>query len=397
VTGERPRPPGEELSMRIKSYFAAAVEDAMAQARQELGPEAMLVNSRKAPPEARHLGEYEVVFAAENAPTQAEGAAAQVRPQSEKGADRLTMDVASLKNELEGMRRALVRSAFAPARWSGVSPTAADAYAALAAQEVLPSLAREIVEAAEARVSATRTMGPRAEQSGEQVAWRQALVEEVRSRFTVEPSLGRGESPPRVTALVGPSGSGKTTTLVKLAVQYGLAGRRPVLLLSVDTFRIAAAAQLRSFAAILGVGIQVLETVGALAQAIAENRNKDPILIDTPGFGPADMEADCGLAHFLSSRGDIDTQLVLSSSTKAADLTRMVDRFEIFRPQRLLFTRLDETESLGPIFNEAARTGKPLSFFANGQRIPEDLEAVTWDRLAERLLGAPASQAASVA
>ena len=141
----------------------------------------------------------------------------------------------------------------------------------------------------------------------------------------------------------------------------------------------------------------MLETVGALAQAIDENRNKDLILIDTPGFGPADMEADCGLAQFLSSRGDIDTQLVLSSSVKAADVTRMVDRFEIFRPQRLLFTRLDETESLGPILNEAARTGKPLSFFANGQRIPEDLEAVTWDRLVGSLLGAPASQAASVA
>ena len=396
MTGEFPRPPDEEHSMRIKSYFAAAVEDAMAQARQELGPEAMLVNSRKAPPEARHLGEYEVVFAAENAPGQAEGAAAQVQLQG-GNADRLAIDVASLKNELEGMRRALVRSAFAPARWSGVSPTASEAYAALAAQEVLPSLAREIVEAAEARVSAARTTVPRAAQSEEKANWRQALVEEVRSRFTVEPSLGRGESPPRVAALVGPSGSGKTTTLVKLAVQYGLASRRPVLLLSVDTFRIAAAAQLRSFAAILGVGLQVLETVGALAQAIEENRGKDLILIDTPGFGPADMEADCGLAHFLSSRSDIDTHLVLSSSMKAADVTRMVDRFEIFRPQRMLFTRLDETESLGPIFNEAARTGKPLSFFANGQRIPEDLEAVTWDRLVERLLGTPASQAASVA
>jgi len=380
--------------MRIKSYFAAAIEDAMAQARQELGPEAMLVNSRKAPPEARHLGEYEVVFASENGPAQGEPAASQVQARGGNGADRLAVDVASLKLELEGMRRALVRSAFAPARWTGVSPTASDAYAALASQEVLPSLAREIVEAAETRISAARTTAP---SGGEKAIWRQALVDEVRSRFTVEPSLGRGESTPRVAALVGPSGSGKTTTLVKLAVQYGLASRRPVLLLSVDTFRIAAAAQLRSFAAILGVGMQVLETVGALSQAIEENRSKDLILIDTPGFGPADMEADCGLARFLSTRTDIDTQLVLSSSMKPADVTRMVDRFEIFRPQRLLFTRLDETESVGPIFNEAARTRKPLSFFANGQRIPEDLEAVTWDRLVERLLGAPASQAASVA
>jgi len=383
--------------MKIKSYFAAAVEDAMAQARQELGPDAMLVNSRQAPPEARHLGEYEVVFAAENGTPHGEIAALPAEAQPGNSADRLAMDVAGLKRELEGMRRALLRSAFAPARWSGVSPTAAEAYAALTAQEVMPGLAREIVEAAEARLALAHTTPRRTAQTVEKTGWREALVEEVRSRFTVEPGLGRGESRPRITALVGPAGSGKTTALTKLAVQYGLASRRPLLLLSVDTFRIAAAAQLRSFAAILGVGVQVLETVGALSQTIDENRGKELILIDTPGFGPADMEADCGLAHFLSSRSDIDTQLVLSSSMKSADVTRMVDRFEIFRPQRLLFTRLDETESLGPIFNEAVRTTKPLSFFANGQRIPEDLEAVTWERLVEPLLGAPPCQAASVA
>jgi len=163
-----------------------------------------------------------------------------------------------------------------------------------------------------------------------------------------------------------------------------------------DTLRIAAAAQLRSFAAILGVGIQVLETVGALAQAIEENRGKELILVDTPGLSPAEMDADCGLADFLASRSDIDTQLVLSSSMKAADVTRMVDRFEVFRPQRLLFTKLDETESFGPIFNEAARTAKPLSFFATGQRIPEDLEAVTWNRVVERLLGPSDQRAAAV-
>jgi hypothetical protein len=88
-----------------------------------------------------------------------------------------------------------------------------------------------------------------------------------------------------------------------------------------------------------GVGIQALETAGALAQAIGENRKKDPIPIDTPGFGPAGREADCGLAQSLSSRSDLDT---LSSSMKAADVSSMVDRFEIFRPQRLLFAGMDE-------------------------------------------------------
>jgi flagellar biosynthesis protein FlhF len=67
----------------------------------------------------------------------------------------------------------------------------------------------------------------------------------------------------------------------------------------------------------------------------------------------------------------------------------VVDSFEVFRPQRLLFTRLDETATFGSIFNEAARTGKPLSFFTNGQRIPEDLEAASRNRLSELILAAP--------
>jgi flagellar biosynthesis protein FlhF len=77
---------------------------------------------------------------------------------------------------------------------------------------------------------------------------------------------------------------------------------------------------------------------------------------------------------------------------KSADLSRVVDSFGIFRPQRLLFTRLDETATFGSIFNEAARTGKPLSFFANGQRIPEDLEAASRNRLSELILAAPSGR-----
>ena len=150
--------------------------------------------------------------------------------------------------------------------------------------------------------------------------------------------------------------------------------------------RVGAAEQLRSYAAILGVAFQVLETTNALAQAIEENRGKELIFIDTPGFSFGDLEDSTSLAHFLSTRPDIDTHLVLSASMKSADLTRMVDAFEILRPQHLLFTKLDETASFGPIFSEAARTGKPLSFFTTGQRIPEDLEAATQARVVELIM-----------
>jgi flagellar biosynthesis protein FlhF len=370
--------------MKIKSYFAQTVEEAMARASQEMGPEAMLVNSRRASVEARHLGEYEVTFAT-GAP-EAAAPAPDTVPEPAPAADRLSREVSGLKRELEGMRRMLTRSAFAPSQWNAAPPDVSDAYAMLAASDLSPELAREIVQAAEARTAGTRPVPARLQARPEPARFQRALMEELESRIQVQPALGRPDSHPRITALVGPPGSGKTTTLVKLAVNYGLASRRPVLVLSMDTYRVAAAEQLRSYAAILGVGFQITETLAALAQTIEENRGKDLILIDTPGLGFGDMDTAGDVARFLSTRGDIDTQLVLPASMKPADLRRVVDSYDCYRPQRLLFTKFDETGTFGPVFGEAARTGKPLSFFATGQRIPEDLEEARPGRLLELIL-----------
>jgi flagellar biosynthesis protein FlhF len=376
--------------MKLKSYFADSVENAMAQARQELGPDAMLVNSRKSSIETRHLGTYEVVFVSE-APAggEADPPAPPARASS-PDSDRLAQEMAELKRELEGMRRTLNRSALAPATWRDSSADASDAYAALAAAEVSPELAREIVQGAESRLS-------RAGGAKSPSAFRGALVEQLEARVKVQPSLGRGDARPRIVALVGPPGCGKTTTLVKLAVNYGLAARRPVMLLSIDTYRVAAAEQLRSYSAILGAGFHLVETVASLAQTLEENRGKELIFLDTPGLGPAEMAGYSTLAQFLSSREDIDTHLTVSCSMKSADLSRVMDGFEVFRPQRILFTKLDETVSYGPILNECVRTGKPLSFFTAGQRIPEDLEAAAKGRVAELILGGAAVEALSAA
>ncbi len=358
----------------------------MAMARHELGPEAMLVNSRKAPAESGHPGEYEVVFGVLEEQVKAPP------PQP----DRISADVAELKKELEAMRRAMTRSAFAPPEWLGAAPDLSDAYAILTANEVAPELAREIVHGAEARAAkGLRTQTARAQ------VYQRALVEELESRFRVQPALGRTESAPRITALVGPPGAGKTTTLVKLAVNYGLAARRPAILLTMDTYRIAAAEQLRAYAAILGVAVQVLDTVSALAQALEESSGKELILIDTPGLSYGDLAGEHvdapALARFLRSRADIDTQLTIPASMKAADVTRIVDAYSIFQPQRLIFTRMDETSSYGPIFNEAARTGKPVSFFASGQRIPEDLEEATAGRITGLILAGQRAQGRAAA
>ncbi len=352
--------------MKIKSYYSRSIEDAIAAARQELGPEAMLVNSRASLPEARHLGAYEVVFVVDAPPDEEPAAVGEARPP-----DRLSTEVSELKRELEAMRRALTRSAYAPQQSRGAAPGAAEAYAALVAADVSPELARAIVDAAGERI-----------EHGEPEPFDDAVAREIERRVAVQPTLGRLEHRPRIVALVGPPGCGKTTTLVKLAVNYGLAARRPTLVLSMDTYRVAAADQLRSYAAILGVGFQVLENTNALAQTIEEHRGKELIFLDTPGLGFADLDAGASLAQFLSSRPDIDTQLVLPASMKAGDLTRVVDAYGIFAPGKLLFTRIDETASFGPIVNEVVRAKTPVSFLATGQRIPEDLETADPRRIA---------------
>jgi flagellar biosynthesis protein FlhF len=384
--------------MKIKSYYSRTVEDAVSQARQELGPEAMLMNSRKAPVEARHLGEYEVVFAVDSLPEisdatgegdySAEGAAA---------SERLANEVSDLRKQLEGMRKSLVRAAVPAPQWLGPSPEISDAYTALASNDIAPELARELVHAADRRATAQLTADQRANGKVDRKGFEAALTEEMRSRCNAEPTLGNHGQRPAIVALVGPPGAGKTSTLVKLAVNYGLTSRRPVALLTTDTYRVAAADQLRSYAAILGVGFQVVETPAALAQSLEEHRAKDLVLIDTPGLGFQDLDSGADLARFLSTRTDIDTHLVLSASMKSADLTRVIDAYEVFRPRHLLFTRLDETASYGALFSEAVRTGKPVSFFATGQRIPEDLEVASREGLVAMALGAQAGRAVSAA
>ena len=378
--------------MRLKSYFAESVEAAVAQASKELGPEAMLVYSREAPEEARYLGCYEVVFSVPSPARQAAESQSQAKPQAPAeqpcgngGAEqpvfeRLSKEVATLRKQMERMASSLARA------HSSLHPGGMNAGPM---REILDALLDSGISAELVQEVATR-LQQRLEveaAAAEPAEPREILRRELAAMFSVDARLGSQDGGPSIVALVGPPGSGKTTTLVKLAVAYGLKSRRPAQLLSMDMCRVGGAEQLRSYAAILGIGFQALETPLALAQALEEHRHKDLILIDTPGHSERDMDMAEDLAFLLQSHSEVDTHLTLTASMKSADLERAADRYERFRPTKLLFTRLDETASLGTIFNESVRTGKPISFLANGQQIPEDLQPATKDRILDLILG----------
>lgn len=188
------------------------------------------------------------------------------------------------------------------------------------------------------------------------------------------------------TALVGPPGAGKTTTLVKLAIVEGLRAGRSPRLITADTQRIGAAEQLRTFASILGVPFHAVESTAALALAIDAAPASDVVLIDTPGYNAAlQKELGGGLADFLSCRQNIDTHLVLTASTAPAVLRKLIGLYRAYRPSKLLFTHLDEVDSLASIHSEAVYQQMPLSYFGLGQSIPEDLETANAKRLSESM------------
>jgi flagellar biosynthesis protein FlhF len=284
---------------------------------------------------------------------------------------------------MEHTASALARSSVMASGVLLASPELAGIYSKLLEAEVAPELAREIVAALgeTPRAIDDRLPSP-------------AIIRELERRFTADSEVG-SPSGRRIVTLVGPPGAGKTTTLVKLAVACGLQRRLSVHIISMDNYRIAAGEQLRAYAGILGVGFQSLDTLAGLATALTEHRHKDLILIDTPGHSAKDIDVAGDLANFLSTNAEIDTHLILSAAVKSVDLKRAVDRFQMFRPRKLLFTRLDETEVYGPILNESARTGLPVSFLCDGQQIPEDLQPATVQRLA-RLIAPEESRAVPI-
>lgn len=354
--------------MRLKSFFADTIEEAIAQARQQMGPDAMLVNSKESSAEARHLGAYEVVVYSEEKPTVSGGDAERAHrsnaPAHEAASvDRLSRDLSDLKRQVE-------RMAFALARSAGIAsdPQLSAALTILTDAEFDIDLAYELIG----------RMGSPA--SGA------TLRHELKNTLRVGPELGCPGSTTHAVALIGPPGSGKTSALVKLAVQYGITARRSLQILSMDTYRVAAADELRSYAAILGIGCQVLENTAALAQALTEHRHKDLVLIDTPGLSRSEVDLYEEMAGFFAQRPSVDVHLVLPAWMRAADLRQIAARYGRFKPRKLLITRADETETFGPVLSQSLRMDTPISFVSTGQRIPEDLQPATLDLLVGWLL-----------
>ena len=191
---------------------------------------------------------------------------------------------------------------------------------------------------------------------------------------------------PFTLALVGPTGVGKTTTIAKLAATYKLRHGRKIGLVTSDTYRIAAVEQLRTYANIIGLNLQVALTPAEMAAACERCADCDAILIDTAGRSPRDTARLDELRQFLDAARPHETHLVLSSSMGEAVMRDAAKRFAPIGPDHLIFTKLDEAVNFGVLVNIGQAIDARLSFVTTGQEVPDHIECGNAERLARLVL-----------
>jgi flagellar biosynthesis protein FlhF len=190
----------------------------------------------------------------------------------------------------------------------------------------------------------------------------------------------------KVVGLIGPTGVGKTTTIAKIAAGFALVEKARTALITADTYRIAAIEQIKTYAEIIGVPWEVVYSPRDMETALAKHSDAELVLIDTAGRSPNSPTRMYELRSMMDAALPEEIHLVLSATTRRRDLDHLVDRFAQVGFDKVILTKLDESSTLGAIFNIYARSGRPFSYFANGQSVPEDILAPTCTGISDMML-----------
>lgn len=372
--------------MASRTFTAESIQAAISMVKESIGPDAVILNTRRLPKKARDpYGKdmFEVIAANsnENEPKQAKQGAVPLKKQTtsapaenDRDQDNGPQALMSIQAELDALK---------------------DMIKMLSVSDGLPEMIRRFPEcmALFNRLAGSGMTERRARRfmsiACEAFDDKEASGSEI-NRKVIDILLGTLEvtdpfieintgdtKKTKAFALIGPTGSGKTTTIAKLAAELSLVRKLKVGIISVDGYRIGALEQIKTYASIMGIQCMAAFSREDLNLAMAKMDNKDVILLDTAGYSHFDSQKMNELSELIMTGGDVATLLVLSATTSKEDMLEASKRYSVLKPSSYVFTKLDETCRPGVILDQIMDMRMPVSFLANGQRVPDDLVAAT--------------------
>lgn len=194
----------------------------------------------------------------------------------------------------------------------------------------------------------------------------------------------------KILFFVGTTGVGKTTTIAKIASQFVVEDKKKVALLTADTFRIAAAEQLRTYANILEIPFRVIYTTEEIIEAVENFKEFDYILVDTAGhsqYNDTQRETMTEYVESIRAKAETEVFLVLAANTKYKDMLSIADSYKKMTEYKLIFTKMDETDTYGNLLNLKLYTGAEMSYITCGQNVPDDIASFDAQSIVKKLLG----------
>jgi flagellar biosynthesis protein FlhF len=386
--------------LKIKSFSASTLKEALLKVRTEIGPSALILETRKHDGDGTngHQGKeiIEVIAAApseipgidqpsppENMGIEKEKDAApqanllqfKKRQDDNDEGDTVLHDtepsLTKLHADLLNIRNSLQMVASTRIDWPD---TIRQFLVSLRTQDVEDMLSRTLLDNVMKEL--------REEEQGDPDIIKQCLKTKIAGMIPAQKSPVKDAKTQRVISFIGPTGVGKTTTIAKLAAKHSVHSEEGVALITVDTYRIGGADQLKTYGDIMGVPVKVVFTPQELRNAVSKFADASIILIDTAGRSHFDATRIRALKGILQAVPQAETHLVVSASTRYSDVIEIFNRFGIIPLHKVVFSKIDETRAYGMLLNFAVRTALPPSYLTNGQEVPDDIEDANPERIA---------------
>ncbi len=369
--------------MKVKRYIGHTTQEAMQKVKEEMGKDALILSTRKIRQKGitgwfkRPL--IEVVAAVDepnkgNFNSQRMMPASVINYASPTKEDDATKVLEKLEAQISNMGELLNKlangfKAIENNVGPGIKREYVPYYEMLVNNEVSEDIAKGIIEKA-------ALLHERSSVDFERCL-RQVLLEYIGPSRPLEVSPGRR----KVVIFVGPTGVGKTTSLAKLAAIFSIQKQMKVGLITADTYRIAAVDQLKIYAEIMEIPLSILYSPREMVAALEEHRDKDVIFVDTAGKSIRDRAQEKEILELISLSKADEVYLVLSCNTSYSGCLNIIKSYSFLPDYKLLFTKMDEASNYGIILNCRYITGKPLSYVATGQSVPDDIEVADPNKL----------------